>query len=302
MSSNTEVKFLTKVANRICRRRRRRRKCISIQEFLHQIHQRKWRKVKKALRSSAAAHLCSISDQTGLYALGAAVGYNAPFEIIKAIFDFHPEAAIRPDDYGSLPLHIGCLNGSHPQVIELLLSQENQNNEISSYLDINKQSPLHYAVDFLCGNVNNDIIPPKPPQQIAHSPTSDERSKSFPSIWLYVNDDFYFDTLIRNAIAVIELLCTRAPECVCLVNRDGETPIDLIQNKKLLITKEENLQVIEYIYQHMNKTATLDYRRRKAKWEEEGYDTRLPKRPFSSVDSENSSSEVVSSTGSSNKL
>lgn len=254
-------------------------RCTSISDFLQLIQQRKWRKVKQALRSSTAAHLCSIVDPTGLSALGAAIGCNAPYEIIKYIYDLYPNAAAQPDDYGSLPLHIGCLNGCQPNVVELMLSQEHRKVQIASHLDMNKFCPLHYAVDFICSVIRNDIIPSMESQ--GTDSASDPRSNTFPSLWLQINDDIYYDRVVCNAVKIVEVLCECAPECVTIYNCDNETPIDILQSKKLLVTDEENYQILDQLYKLMKQCAIECYKKQKAEWEDEEYEKRLPSSLFS---------------------
>lgn len=111
------------------------------------LEKRKWRKVRKALKSPENKELCEETDATGLSCLGIALGFQAPVDIIKQMIEVNPKLVDHTDSFGAGCLHIACLNGSSLEAIEYLI--ENYPHLISS-TDKDKRIPLHHAVEFAC--------------------------------------------------------------------------------------------------------------------------------------------------------
>ena len=119
---------------------------------------------------------------------------------------------------------------------ELILLILGQYGELVRDLDFDKRAPLHHAVEYAC--------------------QSGDESYS------------YMD--------VIEAICMRAPEMVHLSDKDGDTPIDLVQ----LIKLDTNEKSREYarlhrIYTFLRKTSVEVFRQQKKRWELEGYIEKL---------------------------
>ena len=111
------------------------------------LEKRRWRKVRRALKSSAGLQLTRETDSTGLSCLGIALGFQAPVEIIKLLLTVNPDLAHTTDSYGATCLHIACLNGSSLDSIDYLIETHP---ELVDIADNDKRIPLHHAVEFAC--------------------------------------------------------------------------------------------------------------------------------------------------------
>jgi hypothetical protein len=111
------------------------------------VEKRKWRKVRRLLKSSKGAELCRETDDTGLSCLGVALGFQAPLEIIKLMTSVMPELIDCRDSFGAGCLHIACLNGSSLEAVDYLL--ENYTH-LATSTDNDQRVPLHHAVEFAC--------------------------------------------------------------------------------------------------------------------------------------------------------
>ncbi len=233
--------------------------------LLRYIQSRKWRKVRKFLKSSSREEISQITDISGISPIGACLGCNAPFDISEKILLFYPEAILIGDEYGSNPLHFACLNGSHPDLVEMILDQE-YGKQAASQLDSQKYGPLHLAVDYACAHILDEKNSTEGSQSKC---TNEDR---IPSAWLHMNDDLYIDSIIRNSLRVIKMLCRVSPEIVFQEDEEGLTPLDIIQEKKLTIVNDVNYELVEEIYEELIDTAIKLYKERKSQWEDEGFD------------------------------
>lgn len=111
------------------------------------LEKRRWRKVRRALKSSHGLQHSRETDSTGLSCLGIALGFQAPVDIIKLLLSVNPELSKGTDSYGATCLHIACLNGSSLDSIDFLL--ENYP-ELVTIADNDQRIPLHHAVEFAC--------------------------------------------------------------------------------------------------------------------------------------------------------
>lgn len=234
--------------------------------LLRYIQSRKWRKVRKFLKKSSREEISKITDISGLSPIGACFGCNAPFDISEKILLMYPEALMIGDEYGSTPLHFACMNGSHPDLIELILEQEH-GRQAAHQLDNQNYGPLYLAVNYACEHIYDDKTSSG---SKSSGIVSDDR---IPSAWLRMNDDLYIDAIIRNSVRVIKMLSFISPEIVLQEGNDGLTPLDIIQEKKLTITNEENYELLVQIYEGLMDTAIRLYKDRKEKWEIDGYET-----------------------------
>ncbi len=111
------------------------------------LEKRRWRKVRRALKSSGGLQHSQETDSTGLSCLGIALGFQAPVEIIKLLLSVNPKLSKATDSYGATCLHIACLNGSSLDSIDYLLSNYP---ELVTIADNDQRVPLHHAVEFAC--------------------------------------------------------------------------------------------------------------------------------------------------------
>ena len=194
------------------------------------LEKRKWRRVRKALKSSEAPELCQETDATGLSCLGIALGFQAPVDIIKQMIAVSPSLIDQTDSFGAGCLHIACLNGSSLEAIEYLI--ENFPHLISS-TDNDKRIPLHHAVEFACQCTEEE------------------------------DEDFYLD--------LIETLYNANPESIHHSDKANDSPLDLIQMFRTTFGSAEQERLDE-IYRLVRRLSIEQYRKKKKKWEDDGYD------------------------------
>jgi hypothetical protein len=230
--------------------------------------------VRKILKSPTGAVICKMTDPSGLNPLGAALGCNAPLDIVEKIVDHHPEAILHQDEYGSTPLHFGCLNGCQPDLIELILQHEEFGKKAGICVDFQSFGPLHHAANYACSYLTDSSS-----LQSSCRDTNEDWTISLPSEWLYMNDDMYLDAVVKNSLRVISMLCRVVPEAVFQETADGYTPLDIIQSNKLSSTNEKNFTLLEKIYEELKQSGVRHYKALKEKWESEGYDTHFPDPP-----------------------
>lgn len=116
-------------------------------KLFHLLEKRRWRKVRRALKSSVGLQYSKETDSTGLSCLGIALGFQAPVDTIKLLLSVNPDLTNATDSYGATCLHIACLNGSSLDSIDYLLATHP---ELVDIADNDKRIPLHHAVEFAC--------------------------------------------------------------------------------------------------------------------------------------------------------
>ena len=268
------MRSLTKKATSILRRDKKSKERTDVLYLLSIIQRRKWRKVRKILKSPTGAVICKMTDPSGLNPLGAALGCNAPLDVAEKIIELYPEAILHQDEYGSTPLHFGCLNGCQPDLIELILQHEQFGRKAGICVDLQNSGPLHHATNYACSYLSDCSS-----LQSSSRYTNEDGTKSLPSEWLYMNDDLYLDVIIKNSLKVISMLCRVVPEAVFQESSDGYTPLDIIQSNKLSNTNEKNFTLLENVYQELKQSGVRHYKALRKKWESEGYVTDFPHPP-----------------------
>jgi len=111
------------------------------------VRQGKWRQLQTKLKSKTIANLIAERDGTGLSLLGVALGSHAPLDILKMIVSVDESQLHAVDMYGASSLHLACLNGSPPEAVEYILSQ---NHSLVTSRDHDRRAPLHHAVECIC--------------------------------------------------------------------------------------------------------------------------------------------------------
>lgn len=203
------------------------------------IERQKWVQVMHLLKTQQGIKMASKSDASGLSALGLALGFHAPPEIIQRILDIDPQLSMKYDTYGAIPLHVACLNGSSVEAINLLLQYDDDSAHVK---DANQRVPLHHAVEFAC----------RPRDEQEQDDESMEEQ----------ND--------MEDLQVIWSICNKAPGTVHASDIHGDTPVDIVQIVKAELKGEESDKAYircERIYQVLKATSVKVYRNTKEQWE-----------------------------------
>ena len=137
-------------------------------------------------------------------------------------------------------------------------------------VDSCNHTPMHHTIINTCASIEDDR-----PSRSERS-SSANQSYSVPSAWFHINDDLYIESMITNYFKVIRHFCMVVPEVIFLSTCDGETPLDMVQDKMLHVTNDENMELLEEIYEMLQSSAIKHYRNQKKKWENEGFVTDLP--------------------------
>ncbi len=116
-------------------------------ELFTLVEKRKWRKVRRLLKSLKGKRLCKEFDKTGLSCLGVALGFQAPLGVIKLMISIAPFLVDYQDSYGAGCLHVACLNGAALDSIDYLLIKYPH---LVNMTDNDGRVPLHHAVEFAC--------------------------------------------------------------------------------------------------------------------------------------------------------
>jgi ankyrin repeat protein len=266
----------------------------------------RWKRVAKQLKSSRGASLCALKDPSGLSILSVAVMSNPPLEILLLILQLNPAASLEQDDYGSIPLHLACLNGANSDVIRILLEHDNG---ISAAVpdDMDRRVPLHHAVEFAARldkkqltnegtdtfgfSDERDIVGVggtggSPPQQRCDHPEQRMSSSAFSS-----------SSSVGEDSLIISLLCDAVPEMVHFRSRSGETPMDIAHVVKELAETPKELERIEKCYSILQNTSIMLYKKKKKEWEDQGFDKVLnPDGKGGSFSNETSTAESTNSS------
>ncbi len=115
--------------------------------MFHLIEQRKWKKIRRLLRSSKGFDLCQERDESGLNCLGFALGHAAPIEVIQDMISIDASLAKATDMFGASNLHVACLNGASHEAVKFIL---NLYGDLASEMDNDHRAPLHHAVEYAC--------------------------------------------------------------------------------------------------------------------------------------------------------
>lgn len=121
-------------------------------KLFHLAQEQRWRKLRRVLRSrnrKKCIELCQEKDQSGLSALGVAIGYGAPLDIIRLIVSIDPCQLDSTDCFGATPLHLACLNGASIEVCKYLI-QHNSGNVFKP--DCDNRIPVHHAIECVCSS------------------------------------------------------------------------------------------------------------------------------------------------------
>lgn len=209
------------------------------QSFLSLFEKRKWKAIRKRLKSRKAAQLVGTTGCYGISTLALSLGHNAPLDIIETILDLDPSLALQKDVLGASPLHIACLNGAPLSSIKLLVERFPH---LVPDRDSDLRTPLHHAVEFVC------------------------RLES-------VND------LGQNGILDVAMqLVEVSPETIHWTDKHGDSPLDLTHivmietDSSSLSEDESTFSRVEFLYRYLKKMSIRVFLENKKRWEQNGYD------------------------------
>jgi len=194
------------------------------------IEKEQWKEVQKIIQTSRGRKICIQTDTSGLSVLGLALGYHAPLDIVAEILKINPNSSMERDMFNAVPLHVACLNGVSFNVVKHLMNHDDNTSALLG--DNGNRLPLHHAVEYA----------------------------------IQMRDDQDDED---NAIAVIKLLCSAAPEVVRMRDISGESPIDLAQMVKVqaVDVDNRNYKRANKVYQIMKEANIRLYRLEKRRAE-----------------------------------
>mmetsp|Transcript_24268 Transcript_24268/g.29852 ORF Transcript_24268/g.29852 Transcript_24268/m.29852 type:complete len:329 (-) Transcript_24268:94-1080(-) len=238
-SSNT-----TNKRNHNSERKRRRRK----EAVFTLIETGDWEKVRKVLKSRSGEKISRIVEDSGLTPLAMAIGSKAPADVVRLFIELNPSAVLQRDIFGSMPLHLGCLNGISLEVMHMIYNVDNGHS--ARVPDQDNRSALHHAVEQVC-------------MLMSRAYNTDA------SISSSISAQF------EEAIEKIEFLLSIAPETLhYMAKKTGDTPLDIPQIVKAGLKINEHAHIDE-VYQILHGASIHYYLQRKKEWEDKGYDTSL---------------------------
>ena len=211
----------------------------------------KWDKVRKLLRSNAAAHSKQV-DQTGLTALAVAVSLYAPLDIIKTIIEACPESTSAVDEFGATPLHLACLNGTNVDVVRLIMAHDDGQSIATP--DHKNYTVLHHAVEYICILIEN---------------------RYFGEDQVLGGSEYSIESEHQDYLEIIRIICRKCPQTVHFATKDnGDTPLDIPQIMMMRrrtdpTGKNQYHKRLKEVYQLLKEASIRVYRQKKHKWENE---------------------------------
>jgi ankyrin repeat protein len=207
-----------------------------------------WNKVRKKLNSRAGKKISKLKDETELNLLGVALGSRAPNDIVKLIISLNPDSILSKDLYGAMPLHLGCLNGISPDIVQMIFDLDG--GQSARIPDKDNRTALHHAVEFACMLSNAD-------------------------------DSSILSIAFEESIEIIELLLSVAPETVLFTTLGGHSPLDIPQ----IIKGRRNLDEhdnLDEIYRLLKEASIKFYKTQKEIWERNGNDKGIKNKDYDS--------------------
>jgi len=209
------------------------------EHFFASIENGDWNFVRRKLKSRMGKKICLWKDNSNLSLLGMVLGSRAPIDIIEHVIKLNPDAVLSKDVFGAMPLHLGCLNGISPQVVETIFDIDGGHS--ARVLDQDNRTALHHAVEYACLLPRNE-------------------------------DSSLISIVCEQSIETIELILSVAPETVHYMTLRGDTPLDIPHEIKMKRNDVDDTH-IEEVYRILKATSIEVYQSQKQKWEANGYDT-----------------------------
>lgn len=267
----------------------------------------KWKRVRLLLKTKGAIEqVKSFDNFRGITILSIASSLNPPVDVIKILLSIEPLHSLQVDSYGMLPLHIACMNGASSDAIQVLLDHDD--GACVQAIDMFKRTPLHYAVQYVCepgamsseshGSSISDAYPNyhlnnacvsvasricpeglqnnngaiKDKQRLpgsilpfAQRGQRSHKSSSHTSQLTMTQEGF------QDQIRVIQLLSEAGPEIVMHADKDGRTPIDILQDCKAVSKEGSKWERADIICEFLRNVAIRVYREQKIVAEMQGY-------------------------------
>jgi hypothetical protein len=202
------------------------------------VEKKKWRTLRRILRSRFGRQLCMERETSGLTLLAACAGFDAPVDILQLVFSLDPTQPLSQDDYGAVALHVACLNGSQNSVIEFLVKSEPRAVLVA---DIDNRIPLHHALECLC-------------QREVDAETGKANIMT-----LYRSDTTTINYADKNGDTPVDMVQVARN---CEYGRQLTSPKD-----SMTTATSENLAFLEDIYEFVKSMAVMEYTRKRKLWE-----------------------------------
>lgn len=137
-----------------------------------------------------------------------------PKRIVKMILKIDPDAVLRKNERGMLPIHVACRYGASSEMIKTLISSDKTRGGRSAVVaDSKLNTPLHYLVQYLSDPLSVDN---------AESTRRRESESISGTCSLLTQTDF------EDSLLSIEQLVSIAPMAVFHKNRRRKTVLDLL--------------------------------------------------------------------------
>jgi hypothetical protein len=198
-----------------------------------------------------------------------------------------------------IPLHMACRCGAAFEVINTLL--EHDNGVSAHFLDAHRKSPLHYSTAYICHPLDLDG------SSCSFAPSSQDSTSSFSRVQSRggrtrsgISDTTVLSMApdeFKDQLQVVHKLISIAPQLVCYPDRNGNTPIDILQDCKADHMKGPKWERADIVCEVLREVSVQYYRERKRVWESAGdeiykHDSNIPL--IDSVTNESSLSSLYS--------
>lgn len=243
-------------------------------KLIRLVLKKQWAKAYKFLKTRSGMQQAKQTDGHGVSALFVALSSRPPVAIIKKLLEIEPSLSLKVDEFGMIPLHMACRCGASFEVINTLL--EHDNGASVHFLDAHKKSPLHYSIAYVCHPLDlDDSICSAYGQSSQGSASSFSRLvqsrhtrsgvSSAATEMSMPPDEF------KDQLQVIHKLISIAPELVICPDRNGETPIDILQDCKADHLKGPKWERADIVCEVLREVSIQFYRERKRIWETVGF-------------------------------
>jgi hypothetical protein len=263
--------------------------------------QKKWNKVRLHLGTKSGQREARGSDTFGNTALGVALINDPPPDIIAALLDIEPTHSLQTDHCGMVPLHYACFKGVSSDVSLMILQHDN--GAAARALDRGGNCPLHLLIENICD--------PKACRKIGdsgdNSNPSNHNSNSRPASSLLSRSEkttlsnstsmSMNPTTFNDRLRLVHGLCNTAPEMVRFTNRQGWTPIDVLQEIKAEYSTGPRWERADIVYQILRTVNIQLYRDSKLLSEMKGFQSPMLKSNSSVPSNVSSYGSSISSFG-----
>lgn len=238
--------------------------------------QKKWNKVRLHLGTKNGQREAKGSDTFGNTALGVALINDPPPDIIAALLDIEPTHSLQTDHCGMVPLHYACFKGVSSTVSLMILQHDN--GAAARALDRGGNCPLHLLIENICD--------PKACRKIGDSSTLDRSHSNSRPTSSYISPSekttssngttmSMAQSTFNDRLKLVHGLLHTAPEMVRFTNRQGWTPIDVLQEIKAEYSTGPRWERADIVYQILRTVNIQLYRDHKLLSEMKGYKSHM---------------------------